>query len=168
MGTELPQGMGPARESQDKGQGLFGAPPPQTPDDIHSKAVPGHMCRGHAARRGRRAGRGATVPSPLPTGVAVGMRAVGLWRRGMSVLPGGPGSMQGLRTQPHLLGRQGAPGFCLLHHTRLSCSGDTRGRGTPGVRTHMHKAFASTSLKSPLTPFPEFTSVSPPCTVARP
>lgn len=53
----------------------------------------------------------------------------------MSVLPGGPGRMQGLRTQPHLLGRRGAPGFCLLHHTYPSCSGDTRGRGTSGVRT---------------------------------
>lgn len=92
-------------------------------------------CGGHAARQGRRAGRGATVPSPLPAGAAVGMRAGGLWSRRTSVLPGGPGRMQGLRTQPHLLGRRGAPGFCLLHHTHPSCSGDTRGRGTSGVRT---------------------------------
>lgn len=33
---------------------------------------------------------------------------------------GGPGRMQGLRMQPHLLGRRGAPGSCPLHHTCLS------------------------------------------------
>lgn len=70
--------------------------------------------------KGRGAGRGATVPSPLPAGAAIGMRAAGLWRRGMSVLLGGPGRMRGLRTQPRLLGRRGALGSCPLRHTRLS------------------------------------------------
>lgn len=45
--------------------------------------------------RRRRARRGATVLSPLPAGAAVGMRAVGLWRRGMSVLPAALGACRG-------------------------------------------------------------------------
>lgn len=92
--------------------------------------------------RGRGAGRGATVPSPLPAGAAVGMRAVSLWRRGMSVLLGCPGRMQGLKTQLHLLGRQGAPGSLHLLRNRLSCSGNTRGKGTLGVSTGTQKAYS--------------------------
>lgn len=87
--------MSPARESQDEDKGLVGAlPTPYTPGDTHSDPVPGHV-RAEVMQTGRRAGRGATVLSPLPAGSAVGMRAVGLWRRGMSVLPGGPGRMRG-------------------------------------------------------------------------
>lgn len=109
--------------------------------------------------RGRGAGRGATVPSPLPAGAAVGMRAVSLWRRGMSVLLGCPGRMQGLKTQLHLLGRQGAPGSLHLLRNRLSCSGNTRGKGTLGVSTGTQKAYSHRhshppALKSPLTYFP--------------
>lgn len=89
------------------------------------------------------------------------IRAVGLWRRGMSVLPGGPGCMRELRMQLHLLEHQGAPGFCPLHHTLLSCSGNTRARGTSGVRTctweHSHtcKHLYPTISQSPLTHFPK-------------
>lgn len=45
--------------------------------------------------RGRGARRRATVPSPLPAGAAVGMRAVGLWRRGMNVLLAALGACKG-------------------------------------------------------------------------
>lgn len=96
-------------------------------------------------------------PQPLARRGGCRIRAVGLWRRGMSVLPGGPGHMQELRMQPHLLEHQGAPGFCPLHHTLLSCLGDTRARGTSGVitctqehsHTHTHEHLYPTISQSP-------------------
>lgn len=87
--------MGPTKESQDKEKGLMGSLPPK-PQMTNIPILSLDLCAEVMQHdRRRRARRGATVLSPLPAGAAVGMRAVGLWRRGMSVLPVALGACRG-------------------------------------------------------------------------
>lgn len=68
MGTELPQGMGPARESQDKGQGLFGAPPPK-PQTTYIPRLSLDTCAEVMQHDGGGGlGEGPQSPAPCPQG----------------------------------------------------------------------------------------------------
>lgn len=114
-------------------------PTPYTPGDTHSDPVPGHV-RAEVMQTGEEGRERGHSPQP-PAGRG------GCWHEGGGPLEarderaaGRPWAHAGgLRTQPRLLGRRAALGFCLLRQTRLSCSGDTRGRGTSEVRTYMQE-----------------------------
>lgn len=119
MGTWFPHRMGQAKKGQEEEDGLVGALPPRPQMtyipvlSLDVRAWRSCSTMGEGRERG-------CSPQPPARGGGCCMRAVGLWRRGMSMLPGGPGCMQGLRMQPRLPGRRGALGSCPLRHTLLS------------------------------------------------
>ena len=171
MGTSLSHRMDPIRESQDKEKGLMGALPPKpqmTNIPVLSLDLRAEVMQ-HDRRR--RAGRGATVLSPLPAGATVGMRAVGLWRRGMSVLPAALGACRGSGCSLIFLNAGELQALAPFATPVFPVQGTPRAEGPQGSEHALRKTLShiltqpllsTISQPCPPTHFPKLTSASPP------